>query len=87
MNDSNKVVAVRLDESVLRRVEDFAEMMGLVGDAGELNISAALRALIALGLGENTAAIETQIYRSAKGAALHEITLLLQETLRSYNGK
>lgn len=84
MNDSSKVVAVRLTDDLLKQVAEFAEQVGYVDQYGTLNISAALRVLILLGLGETIVSIDKTTYQSAKGAALHEIALKIQETLKGY---
>lgn len=84
MKDTNRVVAVRLDEQILRSIEDFANNAGLVNEGGDLNISAAIRMLIALGLQEPVPSIENNLWKSARGSAMHEITERIHTVLREY---
>lgn len=84
MKEFNRVVAIRLDEQTLRNIEDFAQGIGLVNEAGDLNISAAIRMLIALGLQEPAPKIEQSLWQSARGSAIHEIVERIHTLVKEY---
>jgi hypothetical protein len=83
-SDPTKALAVRLDEETIRKIERFAEVNTLVNDRGEPNMSAALRVLISLALGEGPERVAAQLWQSARGAALREVATKVFEALRVY---
>lgn len=79
-----RALAVRLDQETIRRIEVFAERSGFINEQGDLNISAALRMLIATALGSSTEQITAQLWQSARGVALREVADRIFEALKEY---
>jgi hypothetical protein len=82
--DQNRALTVRLDDETIRKIERFAEDNTLVNEKGEPNISATLRVLIAMALGEGPEKVAAQLWQSAKGSALREVAGRVFEALRVY---
>jgi hypothetical protein len=82
--EQTRALAVRLDAETIQRIEVFAEHNGLVNEGGSLNISAALRILIASALGSSQEQITAQLWHSAKGVVMREVADTVFVALKEY---
>jgi predicted NAD-dependent protein-ADP-ribosyltransferase YbiA (DUF1768 family) len=83
-NEWTKSLAVRLDATTVKQVENFAIAAGLVSERGAPNISAALRVLVASALGQDLTGITAQVWQSARGSAMREVVGRVYEALKGY---
>ena len=85
--EKHRALAVRLDPETIAHVTAFAERNGFVNEGGSLNISAALRVIIAAGLSLPPEQITADLWRSAKGVIMREVVDVVLKTLQDYRDR
>jgi uncharacterized protein YfaQ (DUF2300 family) len=83
-NEWAKALAVRLDAATVKQIAEFALAANLVNEQGAPNMSAAMRVLVANALGQGLEGVTSQIWASARGSAMREVTNRVFEALKGY---